>query len=62
MVKIVRVDLEECISCGLHVYLAPGVFRSGNGIPGLQPVRSIGRAEQACISGCPVESVSRMED
>lgn len=58
MVKIVAVDRDACIACGLCVSVAPEVFRFENGAsiaynPEGAPVEKI----QQCIDGCPVTAI-----
>lgn len=58
MVKIVAVDRDACIACGLCVSVAPEVFRFENGVsiaynPEGAPVEKI----QQCIDGCPVTAI-----
>lgn len=58
MARMVWVDAERCIRCGLCVSLAPGVFRleertSVAWNPDGAPEVKI----QECIDGCPVEAI-----
>jgi ferredoxin len=63
MAKVVWVDREDCISCGLCVSVAPEVFR-------FEDVKSIaynqtGAPEskiQECIDGCPVAAISWLDE
>ncbi len=62
MARDVRVNREDCISCGLCISLAPEVFRFEDGKsiaynPSGAPVEKI----QECIDGCPVGAISWME-
>ena len=59
MGKIVEVDRDACIACGLCVSVAPEVFRLENGAsiaynPEGAPIAII----QQCIDGCPVTAIS----
>ena len=59
MAKVVWVNREDCISCGLCISLAPEVFRFENGKsiaynPSGAPAEKI----QECIDGCPVGAIS----
>ncbi len=63
MNKIVWVDADACISCGLCVSLAPEVFQFVNGKsfahdPHGAPEQKI----QQCIDGCPVSAISWKEE
>ncbi len=63
MGTIVQVDREACISCGLCVSLAPGVFRFEGGRS--MAYNQSGAPEekiQECIDGCPVEAISWVEE
>lgn len=63
MAKTVVVDQDTCISCGLCISLAPGIFR-------FEPDKSFaynpsGAPEteiQQCIDSCPVEAILWRED
>jgi ferredoxin len=62
MAKLVAVDRESCIGCGLCVSLAPEAFRFEDGKsfaynPGGAPERKI----QECIDGCPVSAISWLD-
>jgi len=59
MARIVVVNRDECISCGLCVSLAPEVFRFEDGKS--LAYNSSGASEkiiQECIEGCPVNAIS----
>ncbi|KAF0219855.1 MAG: hypothetical protein FD174_1579 [Geobacteraceae bacterium] len=63
MTKVVYVDREACISCGLCVSLAPEVFRFEEGRstaynPSGAPEKNI----QECIDGCPVNAIHWREE
>lgn len=63
MARIVQVDREECISCGLCVSLEPEVFRFENGTSvAYNPSGAPEERIQACIDGCPVAAISWEED
>jgi ferredoxin len=58
MARTVMVDRESCISCGLCVSMAPGVFRFEGGVSFAYD--SEGASEeviQQCIDGCPVTAI-----
>ena len=63
MTRDVRVNREDCISCGLCISMAPEVFRFEDGKsiaynPSGAPVEKI----QECIDCCPVGAISWWED
>lgn len=63
MSKLVWVDRDACISCGLCVSLAPEVFRfeddrSRAYNPGGAPEQKI----QECVDGCPVGAIHWREE
>lgn len=62
MAKLVVVDREACIGCGLCISLAPEVFRYEDGKssvygPNGAPEQKI----QECVDGCPVSAISWQE-
>jgi ferredoxin len=59
MTRIVVVDPNACIGCGLCVSLAPQVFRLVDGISRVHDPAGAGEAKiQECIDGCPVSAIS----
>jgi ferredoxin len=59
----VEVDREACISCGLCISVAPGVFRFDDGKSNAYD--QAGAPEeviQQCIDGCPVEAIHWVEE
>jgi ferredoxin len=59
MARIVRVNQEECISCGLCISLAPEVFRfEGDKSFAYNPSGAPAERIQECIDGCPVGAIS----
>lgn len=62
MNKIVEVDREACIACGLCVSIAPEVFRMENGASfAYNPHGAPEEKIQQCIDGCPVTAISWIE-
>lgn len=58
MAKVVFVDRETCISCGLCVSLAPEVFRFEEGRSiAYDPFGAPENKIQECIDGCPVNAI-----
>jgi len=58
MEKIVEVDREACIACGLCVSVAPEVFRLENGASiAYNPHGAPASKIQQCIDGCPVTAI-----
>jgi ferredoxin len=58
MGKIVWVDREACISCGLCVSILPEVFRfEGGKSLAYAPSGASEMQIQSCIDGCPVEAI-----
>ena len=62
MTKVVWVDREACISCGLCVSLAPEVFRfeEGKSIAYNQSGTSEAKIQE-CVDGCPVSAIHWLE-
>ena len=62
MAKVVWVDRDECISCGLCVSLAPEVFRfEDDKSVAYNPSGAPEELIQQCIDGCPVSAISWQE-
>ena len=62
MKRMVTVDRDACISCGLCVSLAPEVFRFEEGrSAAYNPFGAPEEKIQQCIDGCPVEAISWQE-
>ncbi len=60
--KVVWVDRESCISCGLCVSLLPEVFRFQEGKSmAYNPSGAPDEKIQECIDGCPVSAIHRQE-
>ena len=58
MIRMVAVDTDACISCGLCVSLAPEVFRFVNGKSSVHdPQGASAKKIQECIDGCPVSAI-----
>lgn len=58
MQKIVEVDRDACIACGLCVSVAPEVFRLENGASiAFNPNGASEEKIQQCIDGCPVTAI-----
>ncbi len=58
MQKIVEVDREACIACGLCVSVAPEVFRfEGGASIAYNPQGASESKIQECIDGCPVTAI-----
>jgi len=58
MGKIVEVDRDACIACGLCVSVAPEVFRLENGASiAYDPQGASDEKIQQCIDGCPVTAI-----
>ncbi len=58
MLKVVWVDRESCISCGLCVSLVPEVFRFEEGKSiAYNPSGASEEKIQECIDGCPVSAI-----
>ena len=56
--KIVEVDRDACIACGLCVSVAPEVFRLENGASiAYNPHGAPEEKIQQCIDGCPVTAI-----
>jgi ferredoxin len=57
--RIVVVDSEDCISCGLCISICPTVFRfGGNGKSECVDPAGASEAEiQGAIDGCPVQCI-----
>ena len=63
MAKVVWVNRDECISCGLCVSLAPGVFRfEEDKSVAYNPSGAPEELIQQCIDGCPVSAISWREE
>jgi ferredoxin len=63
MSRYVEVDREACISCGLCVSVAPGVFRFEDGKSTAYDQKGAAVEEiQQCIDGCPVEAIHWVEN
>ena len=62
MTKVLWVNRDECISCGLCVSLAPEVFRFEDGKScAYNPAGAPETVIQQCIDGCPVSAISWVE-
>ncbi len=60
--KVVWVDRESCISCGLCVSLVPEVFRFEDGKSiAYDPSGAPEGRIQECIDGCPVSAIHWQE-
>lgn len=58
MEKIVAVDREACIACGLCASVAPQVFRLEHGASvAYNPHGAPYDVIQQCIDGCPVTAI-----
>ncbi len=58
MTRVVWVDREACIGCGLCVSLAPGVFRLEGGKSLAWNQEGAPEAKiQECVDGCPMEAI-----
>ena len=58
MEKIVEVDRESCIACGLCVSVAPEVFRLEGGASIVyNPHGAPESVIQQCLDGCPVTAI-----
>jgi len=58
MGKIVAVDREACIACGLCVSVAPEVFRLEGGVSVVYNPQGAPEAKiQQCLDGCPVTAI-----
>jgi len=58
MSKLVKVDREACIACGLCVSVAPEVFRlEGGASIAYNPEGAPEAVIQQCIDGCPVTAI-----
>lgn len=58
MARMVEVDREACIACGLCVSVAPEVFRFENGASiAYNPFGASEEIIQQCIDGCPVTAI-----
>jgi len=58
MGRIVEVDRDACIACGLCVSVAPEVFRLENGASiAYNPFGASEEIIQQCIDGCPVTAI-----
>ena len=58
MARIVWVDRDECISCGLCVSLLPEVFRfEGGKSEAYNPAGAPEEKLQECVDGCPVGAI-----
>ncbi len=58
MAKVVWVDREACISCGLCVSLVPEVFRFEDGRSiAYDPAGAPEQKIQVCVDGCPVGAI-----
>lgn len=63
MSRVVWVNREDCISCGLCVSLAPEVFRFEDGkSTAYNPSGAPPEKIQECIDGCPVGAISWEEE
>lgn len=59
MARIVEVDRDACIACGLCVSVAPEVFRMEDGASiAYNPQGAPEDKIQECIDGCPVSAIS----
>lgn len=59
MARIVEVDRDACIACGLCVSVAPEVFRLEDGASiAYNPQGAPEETIQQCIDGCPVSAIS----
>ncbi len=58
MGRIVEVDRESCIACGLCVSVAPEVFRLEGGASMVHnPFGAPESVIQQCLDGCPVTAI-----
>ena len=58
MGKIVAVDRDACIACGLCVSVAPEVFRlEGGASIAYDPQGAPESIIQQCLDGCPVTAI-----
>ena len=58
MGKIVAVDRDACIACGLCVSVAPEVFRlEGGASIAYNPQGATESIIQQCVDGCPVTAI-----
>jgi ferredoxin len=61
--KIVAVDRDACIACGLCVSVAPEVFRLEDGASlAYNPQGADEEKIQQCIDGCPVTAIYWQEE
>ncbi len=58
MARVVWVDQEECISCGLCVSMLPEVFDFDDGkSKAIHPYAASANKIQECIDSCPVTAI-----
>lgn len=62
MGRIVEIDREACIACGLCASVAPQVFRLEGGVAVVHNQQGDSAEKiQQCIDGCPVAAISWKE-